>query len=260
MNKYGKLIENIILIGMLAVGLGLVVIEQFATESTDYKGLVPYISAVSSTLLTSGLLGLLYKKYVDGQHYGEIKRLLRIHESIEDSSLIRYIPRASNYNYNDLINNTKKLTVVLNDGNHWVTSNGDDLLARFSRKSTTELFVLSRESPFIDALVNKVDHYTKEQYLSKLDTAKHELVKLYEESCQKGELKIYELKNYPTQSYYLTETLIVTTPYQICSKRLNIPAYEYDATRKNSHFVKYVYKDVAYLRKESVLYFDSEKK
>ena len=231
---------------LIILGLSIIVLDQqLANEKYS-----PYLNALASTALISGLLGALYKKYIDGIHYQEIRKLLKIHESIEDSGLLEYHKKSNEYNYANLINNSKELTVVVNDGLKWINNNANDIRNRFNRKTTTTFVHLDPESKFIPALAEKVG-YTVEEFIKKLEMAKKELINLYDESDKRGTLEIFQFKTYPTKSIYLTESILVITPYQAAAKRLNIPVFVYDATNWNSGYYKDVVIDLNHIYTES---------
>ena len=222
--------------------LGLLCIV-WSQSLSDTNGWVPFLDAVSSTLLMGGLLGVLYKKFVDGLHYKEIKRLLKVHDAIDDSGLLEFHPKVNEFNYAEIINEANELTIVVNDGLSWVKHYANDLRNRFNQDTKTVLFKLDPDSEFIPAFANKVNYTTKD-YKSKLDTARVEIIKLYDESSKKGTLEIHLLKNFPTHSLYLTEKKLIITPYQMSSKRLNIPVFVYDAEDKSRGVFKDINQDL----------------
>ncbi len=239
--------EYIVFSVLAILGLLCIVWSQSLEATSRFA---PFLDAVASTLLMGGLLGVLYKKFVDGMHYKEIRRMLGIHAAINESGFIDFIPKMNEYNYANLISESEELTVVVNDGLSWTKHYANDLRNRFNRDTKTILFNLDPDSEFIPALAKKV-HYSSEDYKSKLETAKTELIKLYDESDKKGSLEIYRLRNFPTHSVYLTEEKLVITPYQMASKRLNVPAFVYDATDKSAGVFKDVHEDLNYLFEES---------
>lgn len=229
--------EYIVFSVIAIFGLLCIVLSQALTTGSK---LIPFLDAVASTLLMGGVLGILYKKFVDGHHYKEIKRLLRVHDSVDDAGLLEFHPKVNEFNYAEIINNSEDLTIVVNDGLSWIKHYASDLRKRFNKKTKTVFFNLDPESEFIAAFAHKVN-YTPEDYKSKLDTAKVELLKLYDESNKNGKLEIHLLRNFPTHSLYLTEKRLIITPYQMSSKRLNIPVFVYDAEDKTKH----VYRDIS---------------
>lgn len=243
--------QYLVLAGLVVVGLLLIVLQQSLGITHWATG---YLNAISSTLLMGGLLGVLYKKYIDDEHYRELKKMLRIHESIEDSGLLEYHKKSNDFNYSHLVTDSKELTVVVNDGHKWVTINANDLRERFNRKTTTRFIHLDGSNPFVEALVSKTG-YERSEFTSKLDTARTELIKIYEESNKKGTLEIYAMETYPTHSIYLTDKKLVITPYQISSKRLNIPVYVYDATNSDRGYFKDVKIDLEHIVSDAKVVF-----
>ena len=248
--------EYLLLAALVVAGLLLIVLQQ---SLPDRHWAISYLNAISSTLLMGGLLGVLYKKYIDGEHYKELKKILKIHESISESGLLEYRAKNNDFNYSKLITDSKYLTVIVNDGHRWVTTHANDLRDRFNSNSKTVFLHLDESNPFVHAVSAKVG-YSLDQYISKLETARVELIKLYEESKKIGSLEIFMLKTYPTQAIYLTEKELVVTPYQTCSKRLNVPVYIFDATNENKGYFKDVKKDLNHILKESKKVFPNKQR
>ena len=63
--------QYLVLSGLVVVGLLLIVLQQSLDEP---NWAISYLNAISSTLLMGGVLGVLYKKYVDEEHYKELKK------------------------------------------------------------------------------------------------------------------------------------------------------------------------------------------
>ena len=254
-NREGSQMKEYIVFSVVAIVGLLCIVWSQSLDSTNE--LVPFLDAVSSTLLMGGVLGVLYKKFVDGLHYKEIKRLLKVHDAIDDSGLLEFHPKVNEFNYTKIINEAKELTIVVNDGLSWIKHHANDLRNRFNQDTKTILFKLDPNSEFIPAFANKVN-YTSNDYKSKLDTARVELLKLYDESTKKGTLEIHLLKNFPTHSLYLTEKQLIITPYQMSSKRLNIPVFVYDAEDKSKRVVKDIYEDLEHCFEEGKKIYPSK--
>ncbi|MBK9730022.1 MAG: hypothetical protein IPO83_01835 [Chitinophagaceae bacterium] len=83
----------------------------------------------------------------------------------------------------------------------------------------------------------------------------HQTVKLltttYDRSSKKGKLNIYYLKNYPTQTIFLTEDKIVVTPYQVASGQNVIPLFEYDYNENKKSIGYHISTDIDNVRIES---------
>jgi hypothetical protein len=75
----------------------------------------------------------------------------------------------------------------------------------------------------------------------------------YNNSEKKGQLKIYRLKTYPTRSIFLTEKVLVETPYQIASGRANIPVFVYRKVARHDSIFGFAKHDIESLRKEAIL-------
>ena len=242
-----KTAEYIVLSIITIIGLSLIVIQEKLTLSTATDNA---LSAVSSTLLVGGILGVLYKKFIDTNHFDEIKDMLGLHKAVVKSGLLEFHQEHKTFSFESLVHDSSELTVILNDGLGWVRNNTDELRKRFNRPSMTRLFIVDPEGVFVPAIAKKVN-YTEDDYKAKLLSSKSQLENLHNESDKKGTLEICYLKNFPTKSIFLTEKYLVLTPYQASSKRVNVPVLVYDSTRKELGMMAECHQDFELMQQES---------
>ena len=117
--------------------------------------LTPYLSDFNSALLVGGLLSILFKIFQDKESESTLRRLLRIHDSVDDLGLKEIMPEVQAFNFTDIIQNSDSLVVVMNDGLRWVGNNTVALQNRFSKKSITEIFTVDPQSNFVSILAAK---------------------------------------------------------------------------------------------------------
>ena len=117
--------------------------------------LTPYLSDFNSALLVGGLLSILFKIFQDKESESTLRRLLRIHDSVDDLGLKEIMPEVQAFNFTDIIQNSDSLVVVMNDGLRWVGNNTVALQNRFSKKSITEIFAVDPQSNFVSILAAK---------------------------------------------------------------------------------------------------------
>jgi hypothetical protein len=218
--------------------------------TTDWR--VPYLSELSSALLVGGLLSVLFRVFEGRDFEKLLRRLLRIHDSVDELGLVEILPESQAYNYTELLNTADHLSVVINDGNRWVGNNTVAIKNRLSRSgTTTEIFTVDPDSPFISALALKTGAEI-DDLKRKIKDTWCRLSTIYDESEKKGTLKIYRLKTYPTKSVFLTEDSLIETPYQIASGRTNVPVFIYRKVARMDSPFSFVQRDIAALRLECV--------
>lgn len=213
----------------------------------------------SGAVLVSGLLSLLFKIFQDKESVFTLRRLLRIHDSIDDLGLVEIKSNVLSYDYSELILNSNTLNIVMNDGQRWIGNNAVQLEKRFSKKSETNFFTVDPNSDFIVVLASKTGANVDSLKI-KIEDSWKRLKDAYEKSEKKGELNIYSLKTYPTKSVFLSETELIETPYQISCGRVNIPLYIYKKVFNPCSPYYFVYNDVESLKKESTLQYSSKSK
>lgn len=230
-----------------------------ALISIAYKGSLPitdwkiaYLSDFSSALLVGGLLSLLFKIFQDKESETNLRRLLRIHDSVDELGLRQIMPESQGYNFTPLIENAGFLSIVMNDGLRWVGNNTVALQQRFSQKGNTDFFTVDPDSTFVQSLAAKTG-VSKEDLQKKIRDTWQRLEECYSNSAKLGSLKIYKLKTYPTRSMFLSGNMLVETPYQTASGRANIPVYEYCKVARKDSPHAFASHDIEELRKESTL-------
>jgi len=119
-------------IASVLIILGLIAIAYKASLTADAWQL-PYLSDFSSALLVGGLLSLLFKIFQDKESESTLRRLLRIHDSVDELGLKEIMPEVQAYNFTDIIQNADSLVIVMNDGLRWVGNNTVALQNRFSK-------------------------------------------------------------------------------------------------------------------------------
>lgn len=245
----------IILSILIISGLLLLLFQTSFTPNT-----FPYntVGNIANTFLVSGTLSLLYNIFYKKEDEANLLKMLKISFSVHDSGLRQILTNSSDYKFSNLLQNSDKFIAVMNDGLRWVGNHSTLLEERFSKKgSLTEFYLADPESEFCKSLATKT-----EISLADLQAKITQTVKLitttYERSTKKGDLKIYYLKNYPTQSIFLTEDKIVVTPYQVASGRNVIPLYEYEYKEGKKSIGYHISTDIENVRIESKLIEDKK--
>jgi len=227
--------------------------------SMFFKGKIPetnlwnqFLGDLSSAVLVSGLLSLLFKIFQDKENESTLKRLMRIHDSVDELGLEEIKTDVQSFSFTSLIENSNELSIIMNDGQRWVGNNSVSLTNRFNKNTITLFFTVDPDSDFLVALSKKTDT-DKEQLKEKIRDTWTRLEQAYNNSDKKGTLKIYRLKNYPTKSVFCSEKELIETPYQTSSGRVRIPLYIYKKVSRKDSPYSFVKNDIEELIKESIL-------
>jgi len=250
MRKY-LIFSSLIIAGLLAILLR----EELGTGYWTY----PYLTQIANTLLVSGTLSVLFKMFVDKEQQKIIIKTLKLNESVNDFGLQKIIQgeRGTKQEiYIELIEKEKELYIVLNDGLRWIGNYSIQFQERFTKNRVTEVFLLDENSIFIKVLAEKTNTLEKE-FKSKRQQSRNLLINLYQQNGQKGTLKIYALKYFPTHSMFCSKQRVFIVPYPIASRLVMPPLFEFEKRSKKG-FLKFCLEDVEALRKESKLVFDSQ--
>ncbi|SDX22545.1 hypothetical protein [Lysobacter enzymogenes] len=240
---------RIYIIASIMIIIGLVVIAYGgALDQTSWQK--PYLSEVSSALLVGGLLSLLFKIFQDKETNSTLRRLLRIHDSVDELGLVEILPEVQGYNFTEMLEDSDQLFVVMNDGQRWVGNYATSLCKRFSKKSTTEFFTVDPASSFVDTLAKKIGS-DPAALRSKIEDSWKRIQVAYENSEKKGSVVIYSIETFPTRSIFLTEDCLIETPYQTAAGRAKIPLFKYRRVARSDSPFSFALNDVQQLRKEA---------
>ena len=231
---------------LIIIGLLSMFVNSYLNNAYQFLG------DFSSAILVSGLLSLLFKIFQDKESESTLRRLLRIHDSVDELGLIEIKADVQSFNYSELIKESNKLDVVMNDGQRWIGNNTVALEERFSQKTETNFFTVDPESEFIKVLAIKTG-MTEDDLKKKIEDSWKRIENAFEKSSKQGTLSIYALKTYPTKSVFISENILVETPYQISSGRVKIPVYIYKKVARTDSPYWFVHNDVEEMKKESTL-------
>lgn len=215
------------------------------------------IGDLASALLICGAVSLLQEIFTNDESYRKIMNLFKVSEAVKDSGLTDIKTDSNDYNFKDLIRDSENFYTIMNDGLRWVETNSPALVERFSHKGySTEFYFVDPEGAFAPALATKTARELpslKEKIRQSVQTIKD----TYERSRKQGVVKIYYLKNYPTQSLFYTDNTVIVTSYQTSCGRNIVPLYEYRYSKRETNIAKYLYNDLDNVRNESKLIYDS---
>lgn len=251
--NYGYCVVSCI---VMTIGIALFLVQKSCSTGSFWYSVY---GNIGSALLIGGTLTLLQQIFTKRIEDQKLLELLNISSAISDSGLNDIKTDASHYNFNDLLKQSEEFYVILNDGQRWTNNYEHVIKERFNKKNRiTEFYLVDPDGPFCLALANKVEfeHHALQDKINQTVTT---LKRAYQGSKKKGGLRIYFLKNYPTQSLYYTEKKIVVTPYQTSSGRNTIPLYEYSYEKGKYSIGMHLYNDLGNVRKESRLIFDNGK-
>lgn len=245
--------RNYIIFSILViVGLVLLVLQTNLTTANTFW--YNTLGNVANTLLVGGTLSLLYNIFVKNSEDENLMRMMKISFSIHDSGLRQILTNSSDYKFSGLLIKSESFVAIMNDGLRWVGNHSPELEQRFNKASTnTEFFLVDPNSRFCEALAIKTN-VTLLDLQNKIKQTVSLIESTYQRSSQRGKLCIYLMKNYPTQSIFMTEDKIVTTPYQVASGRNTIPLFEYDIQENRKTIAFHISNDVENVRRESQTY------
>lgn len=247
-----KFLVLLIITILIIIGGGCYLIQALI-NANEHPQWSTFFGNVGSAVLICGLLtlfqNLITKKFEDDN----LKHLLGISSSITQSHLKTILTDSSKYNFSDVITKSADFSVVINDGLRWVGNNSNSLEKRFNRKNTeTEFFLVNPDSDYCKALANKTDR-SVEDLKSKIEQSISQIEATYNKTNKKGRLKIYLLKNYPTQTLFYADDVVIVTPYQTSSGRSVVPLYEYEYNEGDTSIASHLFQDLNFVRKESFL-------
>lgn len=212
----------------------------------------------ASVILICGVLGFLEEVISKQDRDKQLRELFGVSSAIKDSGLLDIKIDSQEYSYSQLLSNSDVFYTIMNDGLRWVNTYSAQLKKRFSNKTkVTEFFFVDPNGFFVNALAQKTGR-VPDSLRNKIEETVSVLSDLYlNQSSKEGSLKIYYLKNYPTQSIFYTDNIIVTTSYQTSCGRNTVPLFEYKYDKASTNIAKFLYNDLDNVRRESQLIFEN---
>lgn len=161
--------------------------------------------------------------------------------------LLAVSPDSSRFDYREIIEDSRRLVVVLNDGRTWLSMHRERLRARFAdnRKQTT-IFLVHPRSEFINVLARKGSSDPAAQ-IAKI----HESLQILREVVQEGtNIEVLGHFLYNTHSLVLGDEIAAVTPYYLSRGSRSVPVYVYGDDGGSCYF-KELEGDVERLRMDS---------
>lgn len=217
-----------------------------------------WLETFGTTLLIAGALGLVEKAVLADDHFRRIREIFRLHESTSTLGLLEVSLNAGNYDYGELIEKSRTLTIVMNDGRTWVSGRIDQFQRRFSQDGLlTEVCLIDPDGQFCEIIAKKTD-YTVEAQKNKINEAVRRFVEEFEKAGKKGRLKIHYLHYFPTHTVVIGDDTAVFTLYGISKGRRKVPTFLVSRTGLESDIFSTIKADVEALSREARIQYDSE--
>lgn len=141
----------------------------------------------------------------------------------------------------------KDLTILINDGRTWVSTNSVHLRNRFAQPNLrTRIFLLHPESPMLEVLARKVGS-TREHMQNKI----HETVRMLTElKGEKTKLTILGHYLFNPHALFLGDQYAIMTPYFTARGRRTVPLLRFHDNSQTS-FVRKLKDDVRDLENDA---------
>src|SRR5574344_1812525 len=228
--------------------LGLICIIPVAYTKGEQTWYNIIFGNLSGTLIVGAALSILFKVFKDREDIQNLRRLFRLHDSVDDLGLCEIIPESQSFSYVKFLRESVNVSILMNDGKRWVGNNSVELEDRFSNDTKTIFISISPESDFLPILAKKTD-IAVESLKEKIHETRRLLRDSYNNSHKKGILKIYETELFPTKSIFISEHQLIETPYQTAKGRVKIPVFIYKKVEKNGNLWNFAEHDIEQLLK-----------
>lgn len=232
---------------LLIAGLLCIIPVAYAKEQSWISTI---FTNLSGTLTIGSALSILFKTFKDREDLQTLRRLFRLHDSVDDLGLCQIIPETQSFSYVDFLRNSSEIYILMNDGNRWVGNNSVELEKRFSKATQTTIILISPNSPFLPILADKIN-VAKDSLAKKINDTMALLQESYNRSTKKGTLKIYGTNLFPTRSLFISENQLIETPYQTAKGRVNIPVFVYRKVENQACLWNFAMQDIKKIQDEA---------
>jgi hypothetical protein len=184
-----------------------------------------------------------------------------ITESMEKIGLVRVFEDSYNQpDYQEMILKSRKLTILLNNGDSWLTGGNGEKVRWFEKRfldeeKETTFILIHPEAPALEVIALREKKKAPE-FKYKIGNTVKILRGLKKE---KTKLNICGYKLYYPYSLYITEEFALFSPFMAASGKGSIPGYQYVSRGEDCFYTKLL-KDIEALMEhtESILNYDFE--
>lgn len=235
----------------IGIIIGLVCLLLAIILDNYFKG--NFISSILQTLATTFIIASTIGYSIDISMKESLVNLFQSNISICASSNkigLCKVLHESEYNYKNLLLESKELTMVLSNGKRWISNNFVFLEERFKdEKKDTKFIFLKPDSDAVRLVAQKTkkDGQSVEDKIKNINEKIKDSIRELNQIKNKGNLKIYYSKLNNTQRIFLTESQVVVVLYRnsIGIKNSKVPLLIYnrnDYSSENEY--EYIKKDV----------------
>lgn len=223
------------------------------TGAGSGTALIALVKELSTVLLIGGTLGVLFeliqrRDFLDAIDERTAAILSKLELASQADSLGLTESRADGkYNFREMIEESSKLVVALNDGRTWVSTHSAHLKKRLADPSkVTTFFLVHPESPMVEVLAQK-EGSNPEGLRHKLSETLGMLRPLRTASTQ---LTIFGHFLFNPHSVFLADRYVIVTPYFHSRGRRTVPAYRFD-DRGPECFFREIQDDMSILQQDA---------
>jgi hypothetical protein len=197
---------------------------------------------LSTLFILGGALHVLYELYlrddfmrINDENTGIVVRTVRetrvalleklqLAQQADDIGLAETRSDASTFDFGALLETSRTLTIVVNDGRTWVSNNADRLRKRFrDGANATDIILLHPSSPMMQVLARKEGSNQAALQHKVAETIK--MLKQLKETDTN--LRIHGHHLFNPHSVFLGEDYVIVSPYFHSRGRRTVPAYRF---------------------------------
>jgi len=245
-------ITVIIIVGLIFLILSLTIENHYIKTICD---------DISSAFLITGVVSILYEIFLRNQFISIIENnsksiisKITLSKNIDEMGVSNIIDNINDYNFKPLIEESKHLSIVLNDGRTWFSMHIDSFKIRFSDPSkSTHIYLLHPSSEkVLNIMSRKTGTNSKNLQLKIKESVKilNQIIK------DETKLKISGHYLFNTFSLFLGDKYACISPYFTSRKRRLLPLIEIMKTSEKGLYDK-LQEDIEELKEDSELIFDN---
>lgn len=246
----------IIMLILILLGIALIFIGENLEESVITKT----ISAIGSTVLVSGSLGVINELFLKNTLLELMNEKISLKSEIENLGLVKVYAQYNGPQYELFFNNASQIDILHIYGNAWVNDNIEYIISCLKNKTcTVRVIMLDTESKFINGLAESFNK-TPENLLEKMEKVERmweDKVNQIDSKELKGTLQIFYHKGFPAASIYRADDELIVSPSVFTKeKRTKMPVMHYKKQNDSIAFNFYLQEIDALCNNSSRLIFE----
>lgn len=240
-----------VIFGLLALLLGLAMIYVGLRFDSDERLFDDFVLALGQSLLVGSTTSIVYEHILRSKMTEILHDTNSLQQQADLIGLRAIQVDLHDHNFKDMLLNQPLVTLVLNNGRTWSSTNQALLRQRYEKYKSAKsphlvVIVMHPESPCL-ALQAEKEQKRKEELVDAISALRRTLISV---GATDRNTTLLGHPFFSPQSIYQCDDYVIVTPYYIAPGKDKVPFYRYEDSGKHGYF-QMLKRDIDRLRSHS---------